>query len=76
MWTVIGRDWRLPAAAVVERVVGAAQNGAIVCLHDGRERTPHPDIRNTLEAVRQIIPALLEQGYHFETVSQILCPKT
>ena len=74
MWTVIGQDWKLSAQAISDRVAGAACNGAIVCLHDGRECAVKPDVSNTLEAVKRILPALLERGYHFETVNQILCP--
>jgi peptidoglycan/xylan/chitin deacetylase (PgdA/CDA1 family) len=74
MWTVLGLDWKLPARAICDRVLRAAGNGSIVCLHDGRACTASPDVQNSLEAVKRILPALLEQGYHFETVSQILCP--
>jgi peptidoglycan/xylan/chitin deacetylase (PgdA/CDA1 family) len=76
MWTVIGRDWKLPADAIYDRILAGACNGMIVCLHDGRECQAKPDIRATLEAVKRILPALLERGYHFETVTQILCPTT
>ena len=49
-------------------------NGAIFCLHDGRTVEEHPDIRVTLEAMRQVIPRLADRGFHFETVSEIVCP--
>jgi peptidoglycan/xylan/chitin deacetylase (PgdA/CDA1 family) len=74
MWTVIGRDWKLDAPAIVRRVSHAVRNGAIVCLHDGRELVARPDIESTIEAVRRLIPALRAQGYRFETVSQLICP--
>jgi peptidoglycan/xylan/chitin deacetylase (PgdA/CDA1 family) len=74
MWTVIGLDWKLPAQAICDRVLQAGRNGSIVCLHDGRGCSAKPDVSNSLEAVKRILPALLERGYHFETVSQILCP--
>jgi len=74
MWTVIGYDWKRKAGAVVERVAGAVSNGAIVCLHDGRELHVKPDIAVTLEAVRRLVPLLLDQGYKFETVSRLICP--
>jgi peptidoglycan/xylan/chitin deacetylase (PgdA/CDA1 family) len=74
MWTVIGLDWKLPAQAICDRVLRTARNGSIVCLHDGRTCSANPDVSNTVEAVKRLLPALLEQGYHFETVSQILCP--
>ncbi|HYP12807.1 MAG TPA: polysaccharide deacetylase family protein, partial [Bryobacteraceae bacterium] len=38
MWTVIGLDWKLAAPAVADRLIHGAGNGAIFCLHDGRER--------------------------------------
>lgn len=74
MWTVISRDWKLPATAVCDRVLRNAGNGVIVCFHDGRGCGIRPDVSNTIEALKRILPALLERGYHFETVSQILCP--
>jgi peptidoglycan/xylan/chitin deacetylase (PgdA/CDA1 family) len=74
MWTVIGLDWKLSAEAICDRVLQATSNGAIVCLHDGRGCSAQPEVANSLEAVKRILPALLERGYHFETVSQILCP--
>ena len=76
MWTVIGRDWKLPASAIAERVLSGTDDGAIICLHDARELQKNPDVSQTMEAVRRIVPALLEQGYHFETVSQLLCRTT
>jgi peptidoglycan-N-acetylglucosamine deacetylase len=76
MWTVIGRDWGLPAKAIAERVLSNTEDGAIICLHDAREMQKAPDVSQTIEAVRRIVPALLEQGYHFETVSQLTCPTT
>lgn len=74
MWTVIGLDWKLPAQAICDRVLKAVGNGSIICLHDGRQCSPKPDVINSMEAVKRILPALLERGYRFETVSQILCP--
>jgi len=76
MWTVIGHDWKWPAPRVARLLISYAANGGILCLHDGRTLERAPDIRATLDAVEMIIPALKERGFHFETVSQILCPKT
>ena len=74
MWTVIGYDWNLAVEAVVERMARRVSNGAILCLHDGRELCARPDIGVTVEAVRRLVPVLLDRGYKFETVSQLLCP--
>ncbi len=73
MWTVIGLDWKLPAQAVRARLLRRVHPGAIVCLHDGRGILRDPDISVTLNTVQMILPVLAEQGYQFETVSQILC---
>ena len=74
MWTVIGHDWEWDAAAITELVLGKATAGGIVCLHDGRDIRPNPDIGPTLEAVRRIVPELKRRGFCFETVSELLRP--
>jgi peptidoglycan-N-acetylglucosamine deacetylase len=75
MWTVIGYDWRLKVDGIVEAVSRGVSNGAILCLHDGRELRPKPDLGATVEAVRRLVPMLLDRGYKFETLSRLLCPK-
>ncbi len=75
MWTVIGYDWSLKAGRVVARVARKVANGAILCLHDGRQLRVKPEAGNTVEAVRSLVPLLLDRGYEFETVSRLLCPK-
>jgi peptidoglycan/xylan/chitin deacetylase (PgdA/CDA1 family) len=74
MWTTIAIDWKWPSERVIARLLHGASNGAILCLHDGRTVKPSPDIRVTLETVREVLPKLMEQGFHFEKVSDILCP--
>jgi peptidoglycan/xylan/chitin deacetylase (PgdA/CDA1 family) len=76
MWTAIGYDWSRKADEVLERMLEGAENGAVLCLHDGRELNARPDIGPTLDAVARLVPALLDRGYRFETVSQLLCPTT
>jgi peptidoglycan/xylan/chitin deacetylase (PgdA/CDA1 family) len=74
MWTVIGLDWKLPADRIAQRVLSRVRQGDIICLHDGRGTLKDPDVTATVEAVRRIVPALLEKGYHLETVTQLICP--
>jgi peptidoglycan/xylan/chitin deacetylase (PgdA/CDA1 family) len=74
MWSVIGLDWKLPAAAIADRVLSRIRDGGIICLHDGRGTLEHPDVAPALAAVRLIVPALIGTGYHFESVSQLLWP--
>lgn len=74
MWSVIGLDWKWPPERIAARLTAAARNGAIVCLHDGRQTAANPDISSTLDALRRVLPLWIEQGFQFETVSQIICP--
>jgi peptidoglycan/xylan/chitin deacetylase (PgdA/CDA1 family) len=74
MWTAIGYDWKRKADTIVGRMLPRAMNGAILCLHDGREVQAHPDIREMVAAVGRLIPSLRDQGYKFDTVSRLLCP--
>jgi peptidoglycan/xylan/chitin deacetylase (PgdA/CDA1 family) len=72
MWTVIGHDWRLTAPAITDYVYRKSTPGGIICLHDGRAVESKPDISETLKAVSEIVPRLRDQGYKFETVSDLL----
>jgi peptidoglycan/xylan/chitin deacetylase (PgdA/CDA1 family) len=74
MWTTLALDWKWPASRIIQRLLDGARNGAIFCLHDGRELEIGPDISATLGAVRAVLPKLIEQGFHFEKVTDILCP--
>lgn len=72
MWTTIGRDWALPAPQIAERLHSGAVNGAVLCLHDGRERQVKPDISATVEGVREALPRLIDCGFRFRTVTGII----
>jgi peptidoglycan/xylan/chitin deacetylase (PgdA/CDA1 family) len=67
-WDVDPADWSTPGTgAIYSRVVGAAQPGSIILMHDGggpREET--------LAALPQIIDTLRRRGYGFATVTALL----
>lgn len=71
MWTALARDWKLSADEVVRRLVRRASNGAIFCLHDGRELESRPDITATLRAVAALLPMLRQRGFALLTVSDL-----
>lgn len=73
-WSAIALDWKRQRPAVVSRLLQGAARGAIFCLHDGRALQHRPDIGVTIQAVRELLPKLIEQGFHFEKVTDILCP--
>jgi peptidoglycan/xylan/chitin deacetylase (PgdA/CDA1 family) len=74
MWSTIALDWKRQTPGVVSRLLHGATRGAILCLHDGRVLQHRPNIGVTLQAVRELLPRLMEQGFHFERVTDILCP--
>jgi peptidoglycan-N-acetylglucosamine deacetylase len=82
MWSTIGRDWTLDADAVHRCLLGGMEAGAILCLHDGRELAPDPDIGVTVRAVDLLLQSLAGEGWEFATLSELLgysgavCPKT
>jgi peptidoglycan/xylan/chitin deacetylase (PgdA/CDA1 family) len=73
MWTVIGRDWKYSTSEITHRILSRIRGGGIICLHDGRGTSENPDVTPAIEALRRIVPALIGAGYHFETVSELLC---
>jgi peptidoglycan-N-acetylglucosamine deacetylase len=70
-WDVDPADWSTPgSAAVYSRVVGAAQPGSIVLMHDGGG-----DRSGTLAALPSIIDTLRARGYRFDTVTELLAQR-
>lgn len=74
-WTVDSLGWKgtsggLTAAAVTERVLAAAQPGAIVLLHVGA----NPDDGTTLDAdaLPAVVDGLRARGYSFVTLDRLL----
>jgi peptidoglycan/xylan/chitin deacetylase (PgdA/CDA1 family) len=74
MWSSIALDWKRRTPSVVSKLIDGADPGAILCLHDGRVLQHRPDIGVTLQALREFLPKLMEQGFRFEKVTDILCP--
>jgi len=74
LWTVLGFDWEEDeqAASIVARVLGEAQPGAIVCLHDGDRKDPGVHRHATVEALPAIVRGLHSDGYELVTVSELL----
>lgn len=67
-WRTDSRDWSCPGSEVISNtVISNTSGGDIVLLHDYAS-----PVSQTPEALRKIIPALLEKGYGFVTVSELL----
>lgn len=64
LWDVDTRDWTRPGVqAIVDAVNKGAKNGTIVLMHDGGS-----DRTQTVEAVRQLVPALKAAGWRLEAI--------
>ena len=65
LWTIDPTDWScLSAETVTKRVVKKAKDNGIILLHDYYE--------TSVEAALAIVDELLEEGYEFVTVEEIL----
>ncbi len=68
LWSVDTRDWEhTPPENILSNIMKNVRSGDIILMHDyiGRS-SPTP------EALRMMIPALLEKGYRFVTVSELV----
>ena len=67
MWSVVPEDWESPGVGiVVQRVLRQVQNGSLIVLHDG-----YCGGQDVAQTTAQLIPQLLQQGYHFLTIDQL-----
>lgn len=70
-WSVDSLDWQEdPPEVIASNVLDITHPGAIILMHDGADWDG--DRTNTIEALKQIIPTLQEQGYEFVTVPELL----
>lgn len=72
LWSYVdARDWQSPGvSSIVKSIETGIQNGCIILLHD------YNKVRNsksqTIDALDIIIPDLLEKGYKFVTISELI----
>lgn len=72
LWSYVdARDWESPGVcSIVKSIESGIQNGCIILLHDyNKIRAPKSQ---TIEALDIIIPNLLEKGYKFVTISELI----
>lgn len=64
-WSVDSLDWKSQNAKIIYYdIMTKVKNGSIILCHDTHS--------TTVEAMEQVIPDLIAQGYHFVTVSELL----
>lgn len=70
-WTVDSLDWQEAAPEVIAyNVLNNIHPVAIILMHDGAEW--EGDRTNTIEALRQIIPTVKDEGFEFTTVPELV----
>lgn len=72
LWSYVdARDWESPGvSSIVSAIENGIQNGCIILLHDyNKIRSPKSQ---TIQALDRIIPDLLEKGYKFVTISELI----
>ncbi len=68
LWTVDTRDWAHTSAATIQKNVSEnIGNGAIILFHDYISGSS-----STADALRGLLPKLIDDGYSFDTVSNLL----
>ncbi|MBQ6410707.1 MAG: polysaccharide deacetylase family protein, partial [Atopobiaceae bacterium] len=66
-WDLDTEDWALPGSDAIASVLMSAQPGQVILMHDGGG-----DRWQTVEGLRQAMPYLVEQGYSFVTIDELL----
>lgn len=65
MWTIDSMDWTTSDVdGTVKKVVSSAQDGGIILMHDNYD--------SSVESALRIVDTLLEKGYQFVTVDELL----
>ncbi len=68
LWNIDTEDWAHASAQnIANKVLGNVEGGDIILMHDFIGHGSH-----TCEALRLIIPELLERGFEFVTVSELI----
>lgn len=64
-WSVDSLDWQgISVDDMIKRVVPACENGSIILFHN--------DVKNTPDALREILKQLSDKGFSFVTVSELI----
>lgn len=66
-WNVDTGDWQRPGTDTIAKRIEMAKPGYILLMHDGGG-----DRSQTVEALKKALPKLVEQGYEFVTVDELI----
>lgn len=66
-WNIDTEDWRRPGAEAIARQLLSVKPGDVVLMHDGGG-----DRSQTIEALKIALPQLVEEGYKFVTIDELM----
>jgi peptidoglycan/xylan/chitin deacetylase (PgdA/CDA1 family) len=66
-WDIDTEDWKRPGADAIAQAILSVQPGQVILMHDGGG-----DRSQTVEALGTALPQLVEQGYSFVTINELL----
>lgn len=74
LWSTMAWDWEpvTGAAWMVERILHEASAGSILLMHDGAPPGEPAGREETVAAVEEAVPALVDRGFELVTVSELL----
>lgn len=74
-WDVFTLDWQTPEPAggpMASEARAKTRPGSIILFHDGKPYVKNWEKPGTLEAIKQLVPALRAEGYEFVTIPELL----
>ena len=66
-WDVDTEDWSRPGVEAISNMIMSVKPGQVILMHDGGGER-----EQTVEALRQCLPKLVEEGYSFVTINELL----
>jgi chitin deacetylase len=76
-WDNMTNDWKSEESGekIVRTVLQKAKPGGVIVLHDGRSSRVNYDRSHMLQALPFVIENLLERGFEFVTMPELLEPE-
>lgn len=69
LWDVMAEDWKESTEMIKYKLLKRIKDECIICLHDNRGINNAP--LNTIKALEEAIPILLNKGYNFKKVDDL-----
>ena len=73
-WDNMTSDWNAERSGdeIISAILGRTKPGGVIVLHDGRDTRLHYDRSHMLQALPSVIDTLLERGFEFVTIPELI----